>query len=264
MREYRIRYGNFAGSHWIYDHPKEFNEKIPDVGFKRWDQDIDFKSLQSGEWIEAEDGFITQLLKVYYLEDKKAIGKVRYVIKFPMANITCYDRKTKPPRIPRFLAGISFPNMNLVGGLQQLDFKDEQKVMWGELILQGVKPMEAYRVAFNDKSYYTSGQWLTKLVRLMQDPKIRKLIMAYIKRFSNSLKAEFSEDDLKEKIIAHGKSVKAGSTGELAWIKFIHEIYKEEDAKPFGFIGRGKIPQQITTGEQAVDTEFDEVDSPLN
>jgi len=263
LREYRIRYGPFAGSHWIYDNPKEFNEKVPDVGYKRWDQQIDFKALQAGEWVEAEDGFIVQCLKNYFLEDKK-YGNVKYVIRFPMNTTTCYDRKTKPPRVPKFVANKSIDNSNMSGQSSRLKFSDAQKVMWAELVLAGADPVGAYRVAFNDKKFYTGPQMMAKIMRLIQEPKIRNIIMAYIKRFSNSLKEKYSEKQLLKDILAHGEATKAGSVAKLTYLKFIHEIYKEEDSKPFGSLGRGRTPRQITTGEQATDTEFDEIDSPLN
>ena len=64
MREYRIRYGNFKGSHPVYESVAEFKKSNPDISIRRWAIDMKYKAIETGDWIEAEDGYVVQVLKV--------------------------------------------------------------------------------------------------------------------------------------------------------------------------------------------------------
>ena len=52
-------------------------------------------------------------------------------------------------------------------------------------------------------------------MRLVQEPKIRKIIMAYIKRFTNSLKEKITEEMLRDEIVIEFKAAKTGSSNNI-------------------------------------------------
>jgi hypothetical protein len=259
MREYRVRFGNFEGSHAIYESVAEFKKENPDIPIRRWELGMDYKAIQVGDWIEAEDGYIVQVLKVALLKSDKY---VRTAIRFPMTNIICYDRVNKPPRIPQFYAMFSHSNKGSFAHYpSNFGGRDSaHMIMWAELVLNGMHPFDAYRVVYNDKKYYTGAQMMHKIIKLIHNRHVRKAIMSFINSFSKKLKAEISEDDVVKKIKQHWDAVKAGSTGELAAIKLVKEIYQDGDK-----IGP-RIPALPENGqeqiEEATEAEYEDADPP--
>jgi len=256
LREFRIRYGEFAGPHIVYDSVAEFQDRNPELKYLRWDQQIDFVNLEPGTWVEAEDGFVVQILKCSTWTSK---WSVQYVIRFPMSTMRCYHRKTKPPRVPQFYAGVVHRNTRAISNSSSkaLRMNDARSVAWAEFITLGADPVAAYRMVFGDNKAYTTGQMLNKILNLIHNPTIRKAIMSYLKNFKDKLKESISENDLRDKIVNHYKSVKKGSSAELAAIKFIHEIYKDADKVPFGILpARGR-------SEEATEANYEDVDPPM-
>ena len=130
--------------------------------------------------------------------------------------------------------------------------------MWTELVLTGVDPIGAYRAVFKDQKGYSVVQIVSKILNLLHDKRVRQAIMSYIKQFTNSLKAEISEEELKTMIVEHVKNVKKGTSAELQAIKFVHEIYKEGDKSAFRGTGI-----ESSLGDRAIETSYEEVDPPL-
>ena len=63
MREYTIREGSmYSGTHYIFENEEEFRSNISNLTVKlyRWAVD-DFRNYQVGDYVIAEDGYITHL-----------------------------------------------------------------------------------------------------------------------------------------------------------------------------------------------------------
>ena len=262
MREYRIRYGDFAGSHSVYESVAEFRKSNPDVPITRWTVDMNYKAIEVGDWIEAEDGYIVQVLKVAILKSGNTKNIIRTAIRFPMGNFLCYDRVKKPTRIPQFYAMFSHPN--------KVSFTDSpttgvnrssaHMIMWAEMVLNGMHPFDAYRAVFNDHKGYTSAQMMHKIIKLVHNRHVRKAIMSFLNSFSKKLKAKIPEDDIVNAIVEYWEAAKKkpGTTAHLAGIKLVKEIYQDNDKFQFR-------PQLPANGENTEDADFtlEEADPPV-
>ncbi len=259
MREYRIRHGNFKGSHSIYESVAEFKKDNPDVPIIRWAVDMDYKAVKTGCWIEAEDGYIVQCIKVATLESQNP-HRIRTAIRFPMRNVICYDRVKKAARVPMFYA--MYTNQNRSSFTDQpISFNraknDVHMIMWAELVLNGMHPFDAYRAVFNDKKFYTGAQMMNKIIGLIHNRHVRKAIMGFINNFSKKLKVKISEDDLVNMIDKHIKAVKPGTPAYVGAIRLVKEIYQDSDKMQY------RVPSIPENGETAEEATYEEVDPPL-
>ena len=72
MREFFQRGGKFGGMHPIYDNYDEFRLAQPIAKLWKWGQE-DVKDSEVGDWFQAEDGFIVQLLDKYPMKTKAQV-----------------------------------------------------------------------------------------------------------------------------------------------------------------------------------------------
>ena len=259
MREYRIRYGQYKGSHSIYESVAEFKKHNPNVPIIRWAVDMDYKAVQTGSWIEAEDGYIVQCLKVSYIGKGKT---TRTAIRFPMGNKICYDRVTKPTMIPHFFGMYTHQAKDRFSDVATSfgGRADAKMIMWAEYVLDGMHPFDAYRIVFNDRGYYTGPQMMSKIIELIHNKHVRKAVMSFINSFSKKLKIKYDDDEIIKMIDKHMKALQPGTALYASAIKMFIETYQNADKL------MPRLPAHSGNGgqiEEAEEAEFEDKDPPL-
>jgi hypothetical protein len=132
MREYTVREGSmYSGTHTIYENEVEFrsNTSNPDIKLHRWATD-DFKDYQVGDYVQAEDGYLVQLLALKEMKSKKQRKGRTVFIRFPMGTFAVYEKADGTVHYPRFYAQFTTGDKGSASGRSRSNFtgsKDEAK-----------------------------------------------------------------------------------------------------------------------------------------
>jgi hypothetical protein len=111
MREYVIREGSmYAGTHNVYENPDECRSalKNPDMIIRKWAVD-NYKKYEVGDYLQAEDGYVVQILAIREMKSKKQRQGRTTFIRFPMGTFAVYEKADRTVNYPRFYA-ITFRN----------------------------------------------------------------------------------------------------------------------------------------------------------
>ena len=227
MREFVCRPNTkFAGIHPIYDSYEEFRIAQPIAKLWKWGQELIVDSVV-GDWFQAEDGYIVQLLQKYDMHNK---AKVTYVTcyRFPMGTFGVTKRVDGSIRYPLFYAQFT---MGIKGRLATnsydgLNTSQYAKVRFAAMVMAGADPRTAYKSCMPaGKRFLTRTQLEKKIMRLFMDPVVGKEIKQHVKAFKDELAQKITLNDIIEKIQNHWKNVKPGSSQELAAINFAMEFH---------------------------------------
>ncbi len=226
MREYTIREESmYSGIHLLYENEKEFRSSLPHTNVKlhTWAVD-DYREYTVGDYIQAEDGYIVQILVIKEMKSKKQRKGRTVFIRFPMGTFAVYEKADGTVNYPRFYAQFTTGDKGSAGGRSRSNFtgsKDEAKRRFANMIFQGFDKRNAFRIAFDYYRIITPSQIEGKITKLLQD----KLVLSELRKLMDPqqviLKKEFPDDMLLSHIKELLKYCKKGSPQHRKSIEFI-------------------------------------------
>jgi hypothetical protein len=203
MREYTVREGSmYSGTHTIFENVAEFrsNTLNPDIRLHRWTVD-DFRDYQVGDYVMAEDGYITQILDVKEMKSKKERKGRTVFIRFPMGTFAVYEKADGSIHYPRFYAQFTQGDKGSASGRSRCNFtgsKDETKRRFANLMYDGIDSRTAYRLAFGYKRIITNSQIDRKITDMMKD----EVVIQELKRLSKPVRDKFNELFSADRIVS--------------------------------------------------------------
>lgn len=228
MREYKIREGSrYEGTHIVYDHPEEFKKHNKTKKLFVWNES-NIKDLEIGDWVVAEDGFVTQCLNI-----RKQIDQYRtcYFIRFPMGTFVVYLGK-KGFKYYRFYAMFTSPDKNSISNRSRAHRSNNHlKLRFASMVSGGAEPIKAYLIAFNVKNTLTWEQLNRKVTHLFMDEVVQGELKSAMQQFKQDISAEITIADLLKKIKSYWDNVKPGSAQEFRAIQLAmraHNVNIEE------------------------------------
>lgn len=228
MRIFHCRPGTkFAGDHKIFENKEECLKEIPNAKIWRWAID-DMLPAEIGDWVQAEDGYVVQILDRYMMTNKKT-QLTTFAYRFPMCTQGVSERKDGTYRYPQFYAQFTTGSK---GSFSQRprSFRSNEysKIRFAALIIAGVPPTLALKQSSNDFRFKTQHQIESKIRRLLMDPLVQNEMKKNVEAFKDKLKGNITMDQIVERITSHWKHVKSGSAQELKAIHFMLEVHDIE------------------------------------
>jgi len=256
LREFVAREGSkYAGIHKVYESREEFRKENPIAKLYKWNTE-EYMAIETGDWTEAEDGLIVQLLYRYNINRLERLQTI--VFRFPQGSFGVYHRMDGTWRYPQFYAMFTNGHKGSLShsSNRQSDF---DKIRFAAMVMAGMDARQAYRSVFqsNGRRFLTAGQLNSKVVRLFMDPIVQKEIKQHVVAFKDNVKGDITLKDVVDKIKSHWGSVKPGSAQEMKAIEFmmeIHDVVAVDEST-----GRKKI---INRGDNIEDAEFTEESAP--
>lgn len=228
MRYFYCRPGTkYEGEHKIYDNKAEFEKHEPQAKLYRWARDSTIVTeMVTGEWVEAEDGYIVQLLARGYVKSRNGYS-VTETFRFPMGTFGVARRKDGTFKFPHFYA--QFTNgdkSSLSGKTRSSRMGDFPKVRFAAMVCGGMAPHMAFRSNFQEgKRFLTQFQIEKKILRLFMDPVVRDEINRHVIAFKDKIKDQITLDMIVERIIQHWNNVKPGTKQDQNAIEMLMEIH---------------------------------------
>jgi len=198
MREYVIREGSmYAGTHNVYENPDECRSVIqnPGINIHKWGVD-DYKQFQVGEYVQAEDGYVVQILVIREMKSKKQRKGRTTFIRFPMGTFAVYEKADGTVNYPRFYAMFTAGDKASAGGRSRSNFTgnaDEAKKRFATLVAEGFDHKDAFRTAFGHYRILTPSQIEKKITKLFKDDVVIQELRELIQPYNDSIKNIFSD-----------------------------------------------------------------------
>jgi hypothetical protein len=241
--------GKYAGEHKVYDSIEEFKKHQPQSKLYRWNTQ-EFMNIETGDWLEAEDGFIVQLLSRRVMMSKDSVTK-RDIFRFPQGTFAVHQLKSGIYKFAVFYAQFTNGDKSSISGKQYTAREaDFPKIRFAAMVCAGMSPHMAFRNVFQPgKRFLTRQQIEKKILRLFMDPVVRKEIESNMLAFKDKIKHDIKLEDVINKIKSHWQSVKPGSAQEMSAIEFMMEIHEvlviDETSK------RRKVINKMDDAEEA-------------
>lgn len=226
MREYSIRGGSmYAGTHNVYENPDECRShlKNPDVNIHKWSVD-DYKLYQVGDYLQAEDGYVVQVLAIREMKGKKERKGRCIFIRFPMGTFAIYQRVDGTVNYPRFYAMFTAGDKASAGGRSRSNFTgnaDEAKKRFANLIVEGFEHKDSFRTAFGYYRILTPSQIEKKITKLFKDKIVLEELRELIQPYNDSIKTTFSDKLLLKHLRDLLNNCKQGSAEHRENLMFI-------------------------------------------
>ncbi len=226
MREYTIRGENmYAGIHLIYENEKEFRSSLPNSNVKlhTWAVD-DYREYTVGDYIQAEDGYIVQILVIKEMKSKKQRKGRTVFIRFPMGTFAVYEKTDGTVNYPRFYAQFTTGDKGSAGGRSRSNFtgsKDEAKRRFANLIVEGFDHRDAFRAAFGYYRLLTPSQIERKITKLFKDKIVLEELHNLLEPYNENLKSKFPDKMLLDHLKDLLDKCKKGSAQHRENIMFI-------------------------------------------
>lgn len=209
----------------------------------------DCLNAQAGDWIITYDGTVMQALSRREYIDK---SKRKFIFfKFPIATVYIWQRKDKWNY--RQLFG-NFMSMERHSMIKAWEGTDNQKVRFATLIIAGINPLNAYRMAFNNHMTLPIASLHRKVNQLMSDEIVQKEIITQLQPLADRLSDEFNDNRLVKELDLLLANSRKGSDAHRENIKFIMALLN-------------KLPAAMYPGSKkdkslAVDTAYETVAPP--
>jgi hypothetical protein len=226
MREYLIREGSmYAGTHNVYENPDECRAalKNPKINIHKWSLD-DYKKFQVGDYVQAEDGYIVQILGIREMVSKKQKKGRTVFIRFPMGTFAVSEKVDGKVKYPRFYAMFTAGDKASAGGRSRSNFTgnaDEAKKRFANLIVEGFEHKDAFRAAFGYYRILTPSQIEKKITKLFKDEVVIQELRELIQPYNESIKKTFSDNLLLKHLSELLSKCKKGSAQHRENIRFI-------------------------------------------
>lgn len=193
MREFLVKAGHFAGTHYIFDNREEFKKYFPDLEPKRWGDE----SIDVNDWVIADDGYILQCLRIYTPDKNKYKTKI---FRFCNGSFYYYYGKSGK-KVKAFYGGVVYFNKNSIGGNNR---NTEQRIFL-KYIEAGYPPIEALKKVHDISTWhkfkinkklreYMNGEYVMKALIKSLD------INEKVKQLTGKTIAEIVEDEIIKQV----------------------------------------------------------------
>jgi hypothetical protein len=226
MREYVIREGSmYAGTHNVYENADECRSLLnnPGINIYKWSVD-DYKQYKIGEYVQAEDGYVVQILAMREMKSKKQRQGKTVFIRFPMGTFAVYEKADGSVNYPRFYAMFTAGDKGSAGGRSRTNFTgsaDEAKKRFASLIAEGFDHKDAFRTAFGYYRILTPSQIEKKITKLFRDNVVIEELRQLIEPYNDSIKNKFPDKLLLEHLNDLLSKCKKGSAAHRENLRFI-------------------------------------------
>lgn len=191
MRQFSIRKGNYKGEHTVYDSLEEAKSNGV-VATKHWYE----PSIQIGEWVIADDGYIVQCLhRTRIINKNHKSGQYTDIFRFPQGTFGVYYNRdgVRSPNTKNFYGAVTNGNRTSMGNTpsigRYLTIKKREFVTWMTL---GYDPYTSYMKAFSPQN--TNLNYITMQVnKLLVDDKIKEELVKLMEPFLKRLQAGIVE-----------------------------------------------------------------------
>jgi hypothetical protein len=226
MREYVIREGSmYAGTHNVYENADECRSllKNPDLIIHKWAVD-DYKQYEIGHYVQAEDGYVVQILVIREMKSKKQRKGRTVFIRFPMGTFPVYEKADGTVNYPRFYAMFTTGDKASAGGRSRTNFTgsaDEAKKRFANLIVEGFDHKDAYRTAFGYYRILTPSQIEGKITKLFRDKVVIEELRELLQPYRDSIKNKFPDKLLLKHLNELLTNCKKGTVQHRENLRFI-------------------------------------------
>lgn len=224
-RNYILRGGKYEGVYQIYNDVEEFQAKLSGVPYLTWSV-CNPSEIATGGYIEAEDGFVLPILHVRCFIHP-VYKRETYFVRFPMGTFMVWRLVSGKFRWSRFYAMYTVNDKSSGSQLQYTTHRgvDKLKQRFGILIAGGMKPVQAYLLAFGvDPNRYTPGHLSNKATNLLREDIVMEEIRTTLQPFQDSINKRWSNEKLLEMMESHDINVKPGTATYQKWMEFIMEL----------------------------------------
>lgn len=224
MRNFYIRSGKFIGTHLIFDSIEEFQASMPGVEYKSWNS-LDPREIKNMDWIEADDGYIIQCLRINVMKMKKAFPYPTWTFRFPIGMFSMRQNKSGEFKRMNFYAQFAKADKGSLSAVPRSlrSIPDLQKVKYATLITAGVPVHRAYLMAFWDRNMrpQSSQVLLRKAAMALNDDVVRTELKSQLDMFRKKLDDRFDLDRLIDEVDDLIRHSKKGSDAHRENLKFL-------------------------------------------
>lgn len=211
----------------------------------------DCLNAQAGDWIVTYDGTVMQALSRREYIDKW--GRKFIFFKFPIATVYIWQTRKEGWKY-RQLFG-NFMSVERHSMVKTWTGTDNQKIRFASLIIAGINPLNAYRMAFNNQTTLPIASLHRKVNQLMTDEIVRKEIITQLQPLADKLSDEFNDDRLVRELDLLLANSRKGSDAHRENIKFIMALLN-------------KLPSAMYPGSKkdkslAIDTTYETIAPPV-
>lgn len=253
-RIFTIHKGSNAGDYKLYFNRTVAQHYLPEnIHIYKWGE-VECMSAQPGDYIEAYDGAVVMLMNVRPYVSKQ--NKVPFwFFRFPMCMIRAYRLRNGTYKFGEFYAQMTYLNKNRLVSTMRYG-TDNMKIRFATLIVAGVHPIKAYRLAFG-------ANWITSLdIRslnkrinnIMKDEVVKAEILQQIQPLVDKLGDKFSDERLVQELDLMLSNSRKGSDAHRENIKFIMALLNK---LPDNMYSKGNSKK-----DRAINADFTEVSPP--
>lgn len=243
-REVINQNGEFAGTFRVYWNKHILKLMEPDAECYKW---LNSWDAPVGCYIESMDGTCLQLLNKREYKEKKYLTRwyrfavtTVYARRFPSGIVKYRDfygnfmtaSKSTLEKFPRTYLG-----------------KDNQKVRFASLILQGLNPIKAYQTSYGFRTTTHISSLHKRINRLMTDEIVVKEIKDQLVPFMSEMGKAFTDDELIKEIKSLLQNSVKGSPAHRDNIEFVLHL-------------SGRMPKDITSKRKLKMIEMEEEINP--
>jgi len=179
----------------------------------KW-RDLDINNISVGDYIIADDDYVLRILNIRQYNDV-------YFIKLPNVQVTLRIYKGKY-YYSKLLGGYTGLN-NTRGANSKYDNNNMEikKKVFAELISNGLHPYNAYRTAFKNKRIMASGTLNSKILNLLKDKEVIKILKENKMELEDKIKEAFSDERMVTELMDLLARSRKGSDAHRENIKFV-------------------------------------------
>ena len=215
MREFYIDNGNYKGIHYIYDSIEEFQEKNPTATFKRWQREDSIKDIEIGDWVQVNDGYITQCLNKTFAKSGRTTF-VRFPMKTGIVQKLSSGRETWQ-RVFAQTANIDAGSGSGKTAAKRGTKRNTKKAAFASFILAGYTYKQAYEKAGFEWITVSSSQYKADLIEVLLDPMVQEILKQKSQDYLSKIKNDeaFSDENMIQFIKDFMVNVRKGSVSHL-------------------------------------------------
>lgn len=218
-RTFKVAKGQYEGEYKLYFNRTVAAHYLPEnIKIYKWG-DNECLNAEAGDYIESYDGSVVILIRKR-IYTSKATQMPFYFFRFPMCTITAYTPKTKPVKFREFYAQAAYLNKGMVVPRIERGSRN-QKIRFATMIISGVHPFKAYRIAFSKLEPIQINTLHRRINMLITDEVVQKEIKDQLLPLAERLGEEFTDERLVKELGLLLQASRKGSDAHRENIKFI-------------------------------------------